>query len=567
MRFNFWLALLIHGTGLCLVLGWWGARGLAFSLVGPPNQTQSAAAAPTLLPCVSYSPFRHADINPFNPDSMVIPAQIEADLRVLLAYTRCVRTYGLSQGLDAVPAVAAKLGMRVKLGVWLARDVAQNQIEVDRGIALARQYPGVVDLLVVGNEVLLRRELTAAALGKVLDYARQHSTVPVTYADVWEFWLRNATLARHVDSVTVHILPFWEDDPVVVDQAVAHVVSIASKMKQTFAGQAVWVGETGWPAAGRQRAGAVPGRVEQSRFFTDLVRLAGPAGLGAGALDYNVIEAFDQPWKRAFEGAMGGYWGLFDQFGQARVAFAGDVVEDARWWRGWLGALAGALLGALFGALFFARFGVGFCERSGVLCGERWGVRSGVQAAPAILVAATLGAVLPVQWLMSQQWDRTLWEQSQSVLLTLIGAAAALATLHHQFSKIERVTRIALLFAASTAALVLLLDSRYRPFPWWWFLAPTVALLAARFSRFESSFHDGFEAARQRSAEERLLAAILAGCAAGIALAEGWRNAQALSYCAVLLVLAGTCGLPTPARWRTNTSTASSAAGAPSSVV
>ena len=554
MRFNFWLALLIHGTGLCLVLGWWGARGLAFSLAGPSNQTQFAAAAPTLLPCVSYSPFRLADINPFNPDSKVTPAQIEADLRVLQAYTRCVRTYGLSQGLDAVPAVAAKLGMRVKLGVWLARDVAQNQAEVDRGIALARQYPGVVDLLVVGNEVLLRRELTAAALGTVLDYARQHSPVPVTYADVWEFWLRNATLARHVDSVTVHILPYWEDDPVAVDAAAFHVLSIAKMMKQTFAGQPVWVGETGWPAAGRQRAGAVPGRVEQSRFFADLVRQAGPARLGAGALDYNVIEAFDQPWKRAFEGAMGGYWGLFDQFGQARVAFAGDVVEDASWWRGWLGALAGALLGVLLGAIFFARLGVGF------------GVRSGEQAAPAVLAVAMLGAVLPVQWLMSQQWDRTLWEQSQSVLLAVIGAAATLTTLPRQFSKIKRLTRIALLFAAATAALVLLLDSRYRPFPWWWFLAPTVALLAARLSRLESSFHTGFEAARQRSAEELLLAVILAGGAVGIALSEGWRNAQALSYCAVLLALALTCGLPTPARWRTKTSAPSSAAGAPSSV-
>ena len=543
MRSKFWLALLIHGVGLCVVLGWWGARGLAFSLVDPEKVAQSATAATTLLPCVSYAPFRHPDINPFNPASTVTPAQIEADLRQLRAHTGCVRTYGLSQGLDAVPAVAAKLGMRVKLGVWLARDAAQNQTEIDRGIALARQYPGVVDLLVVGNEVLLRRELTAEALGKVLEHARKQSPVPVTYADVWEFWLRNPALAQHVDVVTVHILPYWEDNPVAVEDAVAHVLAVTDQVKQAFAGQPVWVGETGWPAAGRQRAGAVPGRVNQSRFFSELVQKSRTNKMGEAALNYNAIEAFDQPWKRAFEGAMGGYWGLFDQHGQVRVAFTGEVVEDARWWRGGVGALVGAVLGALFfGGL---------------------GARSGVRAAVAILVGATLGAVLPVQWLMSQQWDRTPWEQGGSILMGVIGAAAALATLPRNFLRIKQAARIALLFAAATAALVLLLDSRYRPFAWWWFLAPTAALLAARFGGPAVALQGGFKVAHQRSPEERLLAAVLAACAVGIAMAEGWRNAQALSYCAVLLVLAGACGL----RERTNTSAAISAAGAPSSVV
>ena len=543
MRFKFCLPWLVLAAGLCLVLGWWGSRGLSYFLAEPPGITSNGASSPPGLQCVSYSPFRYPDINPFNPDSSVTPAQIETDLRILQAYTACVRTYGLSQGLDAVPAVAAKLGMRVKLGVWLARDAAQNQAEVDRGIALARQYPGVVDLLVVGNEVLLRRELTADALGKVLDYARKNSPVPVSYADVWEFWLRNAALARHVDVVTVHILPYWEDDPVAVADAVAHVLAIAEKVKQSFAGQPVWVGETGWPAAGRQRAGAVPGRVEQSRFFSELVRQAGAKGSVTGALDYNVIEGFDQPWKRAFEGAMGGHWGLFDQFGQARVAFAGEVVEDARWWRGWLGALAGGLLGALSFTGFGARF-VG-------------------PSASAVFMGATLGAVLPVQWLMSQQWDRTLWEQCESVVLAVVGAAAALATLPPRRSKTGSTTRLAVLFAAATAALVLLLDARYRPFPWWWFLAPTFALLAARFRGHGAAGPNDFAVLRQRPAEELLLAAILACCAIGIVLQEGWRNAQALSYCAVLLVLAGCCGW----RLRTNTSTASSAAGADSAVV
>ena len=279
-RRRFWAALLIQAIALLIVLGWWFARGISFSL---DARTVSEASVSKLLPCVSYSPFRtrdgdgdghgdgHGEVNPFNPAASVTPAQIESDLRILKTRTNCIRTYGLSQGLDAVPAIVQKLGMRMKLGVWLARDEAQNRRELDRGMALARQYKDVVDLLVVGNEVLLRRELSPETLGKILADARQHSPVPVTYADVWEFWLRNASLAPHVDVVTVHILPYWEDEPVAVKDAVAYVFSIAAKMQQQFADKPVWVGETGWPAAGRQRAAAVPGSVEQSRFISELL--------------------------------------------------------------------------------------------------------------------------------------------------------------------------------------------------------------------------------------------------------------------------------------------------------
>ena len=489
-----------------------------------------------MLPCVSYSPFRHGDINPFNPVASVTSAQIEADLRLLKARTHCIRTYGLSQGLDAVPAAVRKLGMRMKLGVWLARDEAQNQIELDRGLALADQYKDVVDLLVVGNEVLLRRELSPQALGKILNRAKQRSSVPVTYADVWEFWLRHAALAQHVDVVTIHILPYWEDEPVAVADAVNHVFQITAKvqlqMQQRFGSKSIWVGETGWPAAGRQRGGAVPGRVEQSRFVSDLLA----RGVAAGsALNYNLIEGFDQPWKRSFEGAMGGYWGLFDALGQPRVAFAGRVVEDERWWRGPLFALIGGLAGAIIAAL--AR----------------------LRALPAllssVLLGALLGALVPVQWLMMQQWDRSGREQVLSATLFVISVAGTLSTLMPSLVKVERILRIAVLFAATTAALVLLLDARYRPFPWWWFLAPTAALLAQRLRDWSSEF--------KASNEARLLCLILAICAVLIGLAEGWRNAQAWSYCGLLLVLAGAAGWPS----RTKTRAANNAAGAQSSVV
>ena len=457
------------------------------------------------------------------------------------SWNDAIFSYGLGQGLDAVPAIAQRLGMRVKLGVWLTRDTAHNWRELERGLALARQFKGTVDLLIVGNEVLLRRELLPAELAGYLDHARRHAPVPVSYADVWEFWLRHAALAAHVDLVTAHILPYWEDDPVAVGDAVAHVHAVAARMRQGFANQPIWIGETGWPAAGRQRAGAVPGRIEQARFVRELLHST------AGApLDYNLIEGFDQPWKRAFEGAMGGYWGLFDQFGQPRVALVGPVVEDLRWWRGPLGAGLGALCGAVLAVVL------------------------GAALAPLILAGALLGASMPAQWLASQHWDRTPWEWGTSLLLGVAAAAlTVVAALHltnspraaphaphaqRQLDRVGSLLRLLVLFCAASVVLTLLFDARYRPFPWWWFAAPAASLVTWR---------AGGVGWQQPCSEERLLAGILAAGALVVAALEGWRNTQALAFCLLMVVLAASFA----PGFRTKASSASKAAGAHKPVV
>ena len=75
-------------------------------------------------------------------------------------------------------------------GIWLGRNRAENRREIEAGLRLARQHPGVVDAFIVGNEVLLRGELSAASVKAYAEEVRERSGLPVTYADVWEFWLR-----------------------------------------------------------------------------------------------------------------------------------------------------------------------------------------------------------------------------------------------------------------------------------------------------------------------------------------------------------------------------------------
>ena len=82
---------------------------------------------------------------------------------------------------------------------------------------------------------------------------------------------------------------------------------VRDRVQAAFPGKEIWIGEVGWPSAGRMREGALPSPVNQARFLSGVVTAAKQEGWKV-----NLIEAFDQPWKRLMEGTVGGYWGVYD---------------------------------------------------------------------------------------------------------------------------------------------------------------------------------------------------------------------------------------------------------------
>jgi len=56
------------------------------------------------------------------------------------------------------------------------------------------------------------------------------------------------------------------------------------------------------------REDARPSPYDQARAVIDALTVAKAENIRG-----NIIEAFDQPWKRALEGAVGGYWGIIDR--------------------------------------------------------------------------------------------------------------------------------------------------------------------------------------------------------------------------------------------------------------
>ena len=135
----------------------------------------------------------------------------------------------------------------------------------------------MVSALIVGSEVLLRGDMTVADLREIIRSVKPRVNVPVTYADVWEFWLRYREVGADVDFVTAHFLPYWEDVPPRAEDAAAHVDEIRKQVAAAFPGKEILIGETGWPSHGRMRDGRA-GFPRQSGAFHFRDSRAGETG-------------------------------------------------------------------------------------------------------------------------------------------------------------------------------------------------------------------------------------------------------------------------------------------------
>ena len=324
---------------------------------------QTRATAPDVdgpLASMSYAPFegiRHPDDIASRPTA----AQIRRDLKAVAPYTKTIRTYSSTGGLELVPQIAAELGLKVTLGIWIDKNTARNEREIRSAIDLARRHRNVVNALVVGNETTLRGELggdedalrVAAAkagkkvgelkaernveeLMKIIARVKRQSPVPVTTGETWDIWRDHPQLASSVDFIGAHILPYW--DRATAKQAVDHTIELYETLRRANPGKKVVIAEFGWPSAGYNRGPSEPGRFEQAAVLREFVARADALGI-----DYNVIEAFDQPWK-TFEGSVGAYWGLFDTNRDAKFAWSGVITDPEHWKLAVIAVLVGLAL-------------------------------------------------------------------------------------------------------------------------------------------------------------------------------------------------------------------------------
>ncbi|TAK98564.1 MAG: hypothetical protein EPO08_18755 [Rhodospirillaceae bacterium] len=254
---------------------------------------------------LSYSPsgiFTYADL-----ETQVDDARMRTDLTQLSAVTKDIRTYTVARTIDHLPAIAASLGMKVTMGVWLSSDKARTEAEIANAIAVVKADPKAIARVIVGNETVQRGEMDADGVAAAMATVRRGiagTGIPVGTAEIWYIWLANPKLAAASDFIAVHIIPYW--DGVTVDDAPAYVAKRYDEIAQRFPGKPIVIGETGWPSSGPVRQGAVPSPENEARFVNAFAALARTRGY-----TYFVIEAYDQPWKTE-RGEDPCSWGIFD---------------------------------------------------------------------------------------------------------------------------------------------------------------------------------------------------------------------------------------------------------------
>lgn len=496
-------------AALLLLAGWWQS--------GRPVDLPPAGSLP--FQCVSYAPSTSNEA----PGDFVSRAHIARDLEQLSRKFRCVRTYSVSHGLDAVPEVARSLGMRVLLGVWISGDAATNEREMARAIATARRERPVIDAIVVGNEVLLRHELPAAELAPLIERVGRETGLPVTYADVWGRWAGNRDLARSVSFVTVHILPYWDDEPVAARLVMPYVERLYDELQSLFPGKPLYVGETGWPSAGKPRGDLVPGRVNQARYLRSFTALAERRGIR-----YNLIEAYDQPWKRAHEGTVGGHWGIFDARGREKFDWSGPVTESphARW------VVAASVALGVIGA--FAGWLLARPRR--------------ISASVGLASCATFAACVAARQFDYLRDANITWADWSGTLVVAAAGWAALAIVARgllrgsfEHRSLPRPVTLLLLAACAYACLGLVLAGRHRDLPVWLFLPAVVACITAAWMDPAGRVRSLLE---RRATEEALLAAWLVLSAALVLVSEGVASRLALGWSALCAALGLSVLLP-----------------------
>jgi cellulose synthase/poly-beta-1,6-N-acetylglucosamine synthase-like glycosyltransferase/exo-beta-1,3-glucanase (GH17 family) len=333
------------------------------------DSTEKAATVELPLHGVTYAPWakdqdpieaKTSGIFPFlrtaftdEPPPAVKPRkeQIERDFSVLAGKVTYVRTYRATDGGNWLPELAQRYGLKLVPGAWIysaneaklqfGRDAGEVNGEETRAlIRMANQNPGIERVL-VGNENILRwdgqkdlREPNATSPAQLLREIRnvkRNVKVPVSTAEPWHVWLHYPELAREVDYLAVHILPYWDEQS--SETPLEYLKNKIGLLKQAYPNKNIIVTEVGWPSNGASRRSPATGYVknatpaEQAKNIRDMV-----AWLKSQNIDYFVVEAVDQPWKAYdLEGKAGGYWGLWNADRQQKFAWSGAIETFPQW--------------------------------------------------------------------------------------------------------------------------------------------------------------------------------------------------------------------------------------------
>jgi len=257
---------------------------------------------------ISFSPY----IDGQSPGTEIGAQQIRERLSIIQPYTRWIRSFSCIEGNQQIPRIAHENGLKTMVGVGLSEHLDDNEIELANGIEIARA--GDVDILAVGNEVLLRGDLTDDQVIEYIERAKQAAPgVPVGYVDAYFLFENHPRVAEACDLLLVNCYPFWESCP--AEYALLYMKEMYRRATRAAGGKRVVISETGWPTIGTSFGTAVPSYENALNYFIQTYQWAAEEGI-----EIFYFSSFDESWKVGDEGDVGAYWGLWDKDGNLKYA-------------------------------------------------------------------------------------------------------------------------------------------------------------------------------------------------------------------------------------------------------
>ncbi len=255
---------------------------------------------------ISFSPYVEGQ----GPGTRIGEKQIRERLTFVQPYVNWVRSFSCTEGHEMIPAIAAEYGHKTMVGVWLSGDHEQNEIEVTNAIDIAKA--GHADILAVGNEVLLRGDLSENELIGYINRVKQAAPdIVVGYVDAYFEFSDHPRVTDACDVILANCYPFWEGCP--AEHALLYVKEMYRRAVRAANGKKVIISETGWPNIGTAMKGAVPSYENAIKYFVDVYRWA-----QEDQIEIFYFSSFDEAWKVEAEGDVGAYWGLWDKDGNLK---------------------------------------------------------------------------------------------------------------------------------------------------------------------------------------------------------------------------------------------------------
>ena len=256
---------------------------------------------------VSFSPYLEGQ----NIGDILSEYEISKRMDIILPYTKWVRSFSCTEGNEFIPKVAKQKGLKTLVGAWIDSDKEKNEKEIENLIALAKQ--GYVDVVAVGNEVLLREELREEEVIAYINRVKEAlPEIEVGYVDTYYQFYQRPNLVEACDVLLANCYPFWEGDN--IKDAAINLRKMHALMKQISKGKRIIITETGWPTEGSDVDNAKPSITNAAAYFVNANTWSHEENI-----ELFYFSSFDESWKIRHEGDVGARWGVWDKDNQLKI--------------------------------------------------------------------------------------------------------------------------------------------------------------------------------------------------------------------------------------------------------